>query len=202
MPDRVTTSFIPKASLKDERRRVSKNSPIGIINVIATVILIAAIIAAAGIFLFERFTIENIERKRASLERAREAFEPATIRELSRLDTRLDVGLTLLNEHPAPSVIFDELETITLDSVRFENFSYGETAPGQITVTMEGEASSFNALALQSDAFGESEIFEEPIFGNLNLSATGNVVFSFVATVNLSRIRYNPGSEPVPEVTL
>jgi len=190
MQERVKTSFIPKASLSVERRQTTNKTPVGIVNVIASVILIASILAAAGLFLFEQFTIQNIERKRVSLDRARAAFEPATIKELSRLNTRLEVGNALLATHVAPSYLFDEIEALTLDSVRFKDFAFGESGPGRVLVSMAGEARSFNALALQSDAIGDSDFFTEPIFADLNLDDTGNVVFSFSAVVDMNQLRF------------
>ncbi|MFQ5540900.1 MAG: hypothetical protein ACE5F4_01500 [Candidatus Paceibacteria bacterium] len=194
--DRIKTSFIPKASLKVEKRRPPASTSIGIINIIATIILIAAIIGAAGMFLFEQITEQNIARKGSSLERAREAFEPATIRELSRLNTRLAAAGTLLGAHIAPSYLFDELEEKTLSSVRFGDFTMAESGPGRLMVSMAGEAASFNALALQSDVFGESPVFSEPLFSDFNINATGNVIFSFSAVVNLSEIAYRASARP------
>lgn len=190
MQERVKTSFIPKASLKVEQRRTPSQSPIGIINVVASIILIAAILAAVGIFLFEQFTLQSIERKKVSLDRARAAFEPSTIKELSRLNGRLESGTTLLGSHIAPSSLFTEIETKTLSSVRFKDFSIAESGPGRIMVAMQGEALSFNALALQSDVFGKSPFFSEPIFSNFNIDAKGNVVFGFSAVVNVNEIQY------------
>lgn len=200
MQERVKTSFIPKASLKTEKRRTPGRSPIGIINVITSIILLAAIIAAVGMFLFEQFTVQNIERKRTSLERARAAFEPATIRELAKLDGRLTSAETLLDAHIAPSLLFDEIETKTLNSVRFRDFALAESGPGRLMVTMSGEAQSFNALALQSDIFGRSPFFTEPIFSDFNIDSTGNVVFSFSAVVVPGEIAYRgtSGSSQVP----
>lgn len=191
MQERVKTSFIPKASLKVERSESVRRSTFGVVNAIAAIILIAAIIAAGGVFFFEQFTKSSIENKRESLDRARAAFQPATIRELSRLDSRLLVGSTLLSSHTAPSVLFDFIERETLTSIRFRDFSYGEAGPGRVLLTMSGEARSFNAVALQSDAFGESNLFSEVIFENLNIDSTGNVVFDFSAVVNTSEIAYD-----------
>ena len=206
MQERVKTSFIPKASLQQKRSpRSGVTSSFSLINFIAVIILIASIVGAVGIFLFEQYTIQSIERKRESLERARAAFEPATIKELARLDTRLNTGFTLLNGHVKPSQLFDELERLTLTSVRFSNFSYGETTPGRVFITMSGEARSFNALALQSDAFGESDAFNEPLFEGLNLNELGTVVFNVTSIVDESVLSFTApssgGSAPQPEVT-
>ena len=191
MQERVKTSFIPKASLKVERSESVRKTTFGVVNTAAAVILIAAILAAIGIFFFEQFTKSSIENKRASLDRARAAFQPATIKELSRLDSRLLVGASLLSSHTAPSLLFDFIEQETLSSVRFRDFSYGETGPGRVVLSMSGEARSFNAVALQSDAFGKSQVFSEVIFENLNIDETGNVVFNFSAVVNVDEIAYS-----------
>ncbi len=55
---------------------------------------------------------------------------------------------------------------------------------------MNGTARSFNAVALQSDAFGKSSIFKDPIFSNLNLDQEGDVVFDFSAVIDPVRVSY------------
>jgi hypothetical protein len=206
-PDRVKTSFIPKASLKVERRQKSGGS-VGLINLIATVILIVAVVATGGTLLFEQLTARNIEAKRVSLERARAAFEPATIKELSRLDKRLDASERLLNSHIELSHLLDEIETQTLTSVRFGNFSFGNDRLEGATLSMSGEARSFNALALQADAFGSSDFFIDPIFSNFNIDQSGVVLFNFTATVDQNQLGYvaraaaptpSPSPSPAPE---
>lgn len=191
MEERVKTSFIPKASLQVERREVKSGGQVALANVIAGVVLILAILGAAGMFLFERFTLQNIDAKRASLERSREAFEPATIRELSRLNTRIETGETLLGGHTALSKLFDELETLTLSSVRFTDFSYEEAA-GRALLRANGEAASFNAVALQSGGFSRSAIITDPIFSNVNIGTGGTIQFDFSAVLDTSRMRYTP----------
>lgn len=200
MDDRVKTSFIPKASLKVEQKKTPKGVSVGIFNVIGTIILIIAVVAAVGAFLFEQFTIQSIQNKKQSLEKARAAFQPATIKELSRLDTRLQSGAALLSSHVSPSKLFDEIEKETLSSVRFRDFLFGESGPNRVTVTMSGEATSFNAVALQSDRFGSSDIFSEVIFSNLNVGSTGNVVFNFSAVVNVNEVLFSKPQVAAPVV--
>lgn len=189
--ERIKTSFIPKQSLKVERNESVRKTTFGVVNAAAAIILIVAILAAAGIFFFEQFTRASIENKRESLDRARAAFQPETIRELSRLDSRLLVGSSLLATHVAPSQLFDFIEQETLSSVRFNDFTYGEAGPGRVMLSMSGQARSFNAVALQSDAFGKSELFSEVIFENLNIDEIGSVVFNFSAVVNTNEIAYD-----------
>ncbi len=190
MEERVKTSFIPKASLKVERAETKAKSPVALVNVITGLILVMAILSAGGIFAFERYSLQAVQSKQQSLERSRAAFEPATIKELSRLDTRIGAGKTLLKSHVAVSVLFDELEKRTLSSVRFNNFSYSIADSTHTLLSASGEATSFNAVALQSDAFSKSAIITEPIFSNVNISKTGTILFDFTAVIDMTRIGY------------
>jgi hypothetical protein len=190
MEERVKTSFIPKASLKVEHAEVKHRGPVSLVNLVAGLILLIVILAAAGVFLYEKFSEQNIISKQASLERYRAAFEPDTIRELARLDTRIASGRLLLRNHVAVSKLFDELEKLVLASVRFNDFSYKYSDATHVILTASGEAGSFNAVALQSDAFSKSPIITEPIFSNVNISKTGTILFNFTAVVDTSRIGY------------
>jgi hypothetical protein len=195
MQERVKTSFIPKASLSVEREQHHSTNPIALANILGVALLILAILGSAGMFLFERYTVQSIETKKKSLELSRAAFEPATIKELSRLNTRIEAGKKLLNQHVSLSHLFDDLETRTLSTLRFNDFSYDTGSPGRVILTMSGFAQSFNTVALQSENFSDSDIITEPIFSNVNIDRNGQIKFDFDAVVNISRIGYNPGAQ-------
>lgn len=201
MEERVKTSFIPKASLKVERAETKSRDPIAFVNIIAGVILLLSILGAGGMFLFERFSVQAIESKKQSLERSRAAFEPATIKELARLDTRITTGRTLLSNHPALGLLFDELEKRTLSTVKFNDLSYATAGVDRILLTTSGEAASFNAVALQSDSFVKSAIITEPIFSNVNISKTGTILFDFSAVIDTSRMKYTGGAAATVQPT-
>lgn len=201
MEERVKTSFIPKSALKVERTESRKRSPIALIIIITGTLLAFTVLVAGGIFVFERYTFQSIESKRQSLERSRAAFEPATIKELSRLDTRINTGYSLLQKHVAVSALFDELEKRTLSTVRFNDFAYSIADASRVIMTASGEAASFNAVALQSDAFSKSSIITEPIFSNVNISKTGTIIFNFTAVIDTTRMGYTGPSTGVNATT-
>jgi hypothetical protein len=205
MPDRVTTSFIPKESLVSERvtKQTSKN-PLIFINIVAGGILLAAVVASVGIFLLKTYTVQSIESKKVSLDRQRAAFEPATIEALLRLDKRINASSGLLKSHVALSLLFDDLEARTNTNVRYKNFKYEPGGSGRFLISMSGTAKSFNAVALQSDSFGKSTIIKDPIFSNLNLDQNGDVIFDFTGVIDTSRVSYAAAAlsavEPVPPI--
>ena len=191
MQERVTTSFIPKESLTSERKRTpNRGNPFAIVNIITGFVLLVAVLTSGGLFLFENYTVGAIEAKRASLDRQRAAFEPATIKALARLDRRLDAGGRLLQSHVALSNIFQELEARSVQTLRFSDFSYAPGNLGNMVIIMNGEAQSFNAVAVQADALGASPLFKDPIFSNLNIDKEGKVIFTFTANVDPVRISY------------
>lgn len=205
MQERVTTSFIPKESLTTQRGplRGPRGTPLGLINLVAGVILVVALIASGGVFLFKQYTLASISSKQDSLARQRAAFEPATIQELSRIDKRLTAAEELLKKHVALSLLFTDLESRTVANVRFNDFSYEPATEGRIKVLLRGTARSFNAVALQADNFSKSVLIQDPIFSNVNLDQSGNVIFNFEAVVALDRMRYAAaalGAPSAPEL--
>ncbi len=202
MQERVKTSFIPKASLEVERKRPGAGNPVALVSIVAGALLVLSIVTSAGVFFFENYTKQSIESKRASLERSRAAFEPATIRELSRLNTRIETGKSLLEKHVALTLLFGDLERRTLSTVRFSSIAYEINGTGEVTLTMEGQATSFNSVALQSEEFSKSDILKDPIFENVNISQSGAIEFDFTAVIDESRLTFQGGTtnEPVSPV--
>lgn len=195
MDQETHTSFIPKKSLAATSQSQNKGirgtkSSIGIVFLITLIIFIGVLALAVGVFLYQQFLLQDIDRKRGSLDRARAAFEPALIEEIGRLDVRMKSAGEILGNHKALSVFFDLLETNTLVSLQFQNLGYKVDEAGRISVSMSGVASSFSSVALQSDIFGKNKFIREPIFSNLNLDNKGNVVFDFSAFIDPRLLSY------------
>ena len=194
MEERVKTSFIPKTSLQMPSGGRPQHNPAALANIVAGALLILAIVGAGGVYFFQIYTASQITAKQNSLAQARSAFEPSTIQQLARLDTRIETAKTLLANHVAVSNLFDELEQLTLSSVRYTNFNYSAVSPGHVVLTMSGEAASYNAVALQSDEFAKSSIITDPIFSNVNVNQNGLITFDFTAIINTSNMLYAASS--------
>lgn len=198
MADQFQTSFIPKKTYDVGPAPKAKESSIaGILSFVGVVLFVLSLVVAGGTFLYERYLETSLVRKQESLERAKSAFEPELIRELARLDDKFVVGRQLLDRHTAPSAIFDVLEDITLESVRFVSFRYDVTEEG-IRITMDGQARSFAAVALQSDEFGRNRSLRQPEFSGLALDSRGNIVFQVTALVDPQLVSYRERATRAP----
>lgn len=189
MDQKFRTSFIPKKPIATVESR-PKSGVINLFYLFALIVFIGVIILAGGIFAYQKLLINSVESKTESLNRAREAFEPALIREISRLDDRINAAREILNKHTAPSEFFELLELSTLKNIQFEDLSYRTESDGRTSVQMRGKALSFGSVALQSDIFGKNKFISEPIFSDLDLDVKGNVIFSFSAFIEPELISY------------
>ncbi|PIT91030.1 hypothetical protein COU17_02550 [Candidatus Kaiserbacteria bacterium CG10_big_fil_rev_8_21_14_0_10_49_17] len=192
MEPKFKTSFIPKQPISSTPSvgRKRKGGALSIFTLIAFILIIATIALAIGIFLYQQIITASIASKSETLDRAREAFEPALIQELIRLDERIDSAQEILNQHISPSAFFDLLERLTLTNVRFTSLSLTRIGEDRIGIEMEGQARSFNSVALQADVFGRDHAIKDPIFSDLNLDQSGNVVFTFTAFLDPTSVRF------------
>lgn len=187
MAEQFQTSFIPKKSFDVGPAKPKRGA--GIIFTIATLLAIISVVAAGGTFAYERFLESSITRKKEELQKARAAFEPELIRELSHLDTKLKTAKELLSSHLAISGVFDLLEETTLETVRFTDFGYA-IEPTGIRVSLAGVARSFTSVALQSDEFGKSRFIREPVFSGFKLNDRGDVQFNASALIDPAVVSY------------
>lgn len=182
------TSFIPKRAVQETK---GTKSSMGFLTIIGVVIFFLSLTAAGGMFLYQKLIERNIDRKAAELERNKSAFEPSLIMELSRLDRRIKLAEEILAGHTAPSAIFAMLEESTLRNVRFKNFNFLMQA-GVPSISMTGEAVSFETVALQSDELVGTQAVLGQIFSALDVDPNGNVTFSYDAQVDTPFVTYKP----------
>ena len=195
MESNIKADFIPDNMAGEKRRGNTSGSSSGggsavdILVLLAVVALAASLALAAGVFLYDRFLDTNAQRKGEQLARAQQAFEPELIRELIRLDARLQAADVILGSHLAPSELFNLLEELTLQSVSYESLNYQINDDDSIQISMRGKARSVNGVALQASVFGQHNAVTNPIFSDLDFVSEG-VTFQVSATVNPSAIRY------------
>jgi len=189
MAEQFQTSFIPKKSF-DVAGEIKSKPGGNILFTASVILLVLAVLSAGGVFGYKKFLESSIENKREALQRARAAFEPELIRELSHLDTKIATAEGLLEKHIAISGIFDLLQDVTLETVQFTNFGFS-IEPEGIRLSMSGVARSFSSVALQSDEFVKNRFISQPVFSNLALNQRGDVTFAASALIDPAAVSYS-----------
>jgi len=198
MDPQVSTSFIPKQALNAEKARTGG---VGLFLLISILIFVLSIIAAGAAFAYTGLLNQRLAGQKASLDLQKGAFDPATIQDLLRLDSRLQQSRALLTKHVAPSAIFNFLAQNTLVNVQFTSFDYALNTDGSANLQLNGTADSFSTIALQSDALGKSSVLKDVIFSGINIGADNRVSFNVSAVVDPSLLSYAKEQAAAPAAT-
>jgi len=174
------------------KEHATASRPIGFLTIISIFVLFTMLLASGGLYFYKTIVTKNIAEMEKTLFLAKNRFEPSKITELQVLDKRLRAGSEILSKHIVISPIFQTLQLITMKTVRYTKFNYdfGGNADDKVSVKMSGVAKGYSYLALQSDLFAKNKNFIDPVFSNLSLDITGNVVFDLDFSVDPSFVDY------------
>ena len=193
-------SFIPKSSSgKPKQKIIYQQAGLSIFMKMSVFLFFVSLLAFGGAFFYKTSITKQIEELTISLERAKAAFDPNLIAEIERLTSDLAVAGKVLGEHRLPSGIFNIVEDLAHNDVKFSRFDYSFT-PSQLSgipgttskgfsgssarVTIMGEAKNYTILAEQSKIMEESNKVDAFSFSNFTLSETGNVTFDLNMVFN------------------
>lgn len=188
--DTVQPSFIPHDAKVAQKQKIGGRAGLAdLLLLIGVVLVIASVALAAGVLLYQQYLASSNTSKLSQLQRAEAAFEPSLVKQLQRLDDRMNAGSQLLQVHLAPTALFTTLEQTTISSIQFTSLTIDATDRAHITLKMTGVADSVNSVALQSDLFSKSGAIQSAIFSNIDRQSDG-VHFDLSALVNPASLNY------------
>lgn len=184
-------SFIPhEVTAIATTARVPGRGMTDLFTLTAVVLLVASAALAAGVFLYGEYLQSSATSKIGQLERAKAAFEPSLIQELTRFDDRMRAAGEVLGRHIAPTAFFAMLEQTTIETVMFSTLNFDTADPRGMTIKMDGVAASVNAIALQADLFSKGGMVTSPIFSDIDRQTDG-VHFGLSALLNPVAINFS-----------
>lgn len=192
MEPQFKTSFIPKKPIQSSAGKIGSDRKEGVnfLMLIGVIIFLVAVLLTAGVFAYKQTIKSSINAQIRTLDKAQQAFDPVFIGGATRLNERIVNANKLLNGHLAPSAIFKLLQDFTLKTVSFQQFDFEDGEDGTIKVLAKGEGDSFRSIVLQSDKFGESGYMRDVLFSDLEPNNSGNVNFSFEASIDPQLVLY------------
>ena len=200
-PQLNKTSFIPKQSLAQQAPTAPRHSkPRKTFNLATALSLLIFIVASGAggfVFFYHQLLETEIVDKTRELEEVRDTFDYALVKELQRLDERIESAKLILDNHLAPSQLFELLGATTLKSVSFDKLAFIKQG-NLIEMELSGTALNFDAVALQSDVFGSNRFIQQPVISDLKVEEVGdeaapndtNVLFRVNARVDPQFVRY------------
>ena len=187
MEQSFQTSFIPQKPIVKERAVSAR--PVSIFLIISLFILFFVILLTGGVYFYKGVFAKNIVSMQNDLNLAKNRFEPTKISELQVLDKRLRASTEVLSKHIVVTPVFEVLGRLTMKTVRFTKFSY-EMTENKVNIKMSGVAIGYRSIALQSDLFAKEKNMIDPIFSNLTLDNSGNVLFDLDFSVDPNFVNY------------
>ncbi len=188
METKFQNTFIPKSAL--DTPSITPNRQANFLTFVSMIIFLLSCVLAGGVFLWGQYLAGQVSSLNQSLEINKNAFEPGTIEQYSRLNSRFDSARGLLSSHVAASAFFDLLNKDTLKTIQFSDLKYSQDGSGLISIKMSGKAKSYNSVAYQAKIFSNEVAFKNAVFSNLDLDQSGNVIFEFDTQVNPSLVTY------------
>ena len=174
-------------------------SPNLILLVISIILLLISAIIYGGTILYKSVldneinascsgASDGVERcgLKASVERERKRIDQLTIQSLQRLDKKIAAVGQLVDQHKDLLRVFQLLEKNTLPTVGYTSFAYSPK-----NITLDGRASSFEDIAVQSQVFTEAKRanqIQEFMFSDLDQDQGGKVRFKLTLVINPSLV--------------
>ncbi len=168
-------------------------TPVSLLFLAAVLVTSIAVVGSGLLFGYKYVTQQQITTKQNELVEKEKSFDYDAMNEVVRIDKKIKAVEGLIANHTAVSNLFSLLEENTLRNLRFTSFDFSYLAKDKIAVTMSGEATSFGVVAKQAEAFSlitGNNGFSDSIFSDLNVNERGNVVFSFLTSVNPLAVSY------------
>ena len=191
MEQGIQSSFIPHdAAAATPLPRMRSGGGLSELGLLISIVLLVASGALAGaVFLYGEYAQTSASSKLDQLQRAKAAFEPSLIEELTRLDDRMRTAEGVLSAHLAPTAFFDALQQSTLTTVSFQSLNFEASDLQHVAIKMSGVAEAVNSVALQADIFSKNGVITNPIFSDISRQADG-VHFTLSAVVNPAAINF------------
>lgn len=197
-PTTIPTSFVPKQPVRAGSPYAKGGSNVFLF--ISFIVLGVVLLGTVGVFAYEQFLMSTRDSKAQAVSNAQNAINNATVEEFIQTRNRFIAADTLLDQHVAASSFFTLLESITLQTVRFNSLSFTLTDDRAAEITMDGTARTFNALAAQSSAFASENRIKRAIFSNISVAPNNIVTFSLSADLDPSLILFTaPETAALPE---
>lgn len=194
MDTKFQTSFIPRKPLVPNSSAVPQNSggSNGLLVLIALGLFGVSVASAVLVLGWQRVEQGSIEKNKVTLAETRKQFGEDVVM-LKRFNSKIKLAKEVVDNHVSVSNIFEALEEVTVDNVRYKEFSFelpANPANDKIFFELAGEAKTFEALAFQSDTILESDKFVSPIFSDLEINEKNLVDFVLTSSLPFSALRY------------
>lgn len=195
MDTKFKSSFIPKTAFEESGL---KREGFGFFGVLVVLVFIVSLVVSGGAFFYKMMLKSDIGNLKSQVSSALAAIDKKSVNEIVLFDKQLDSVREVLSRHVAVSQFFEMLEKDSVSQIQFMNLNFSAYPGSNITVSMDGKARSYSAIALQEDVFIKNTDPVSVNFNNMKADPkSGEVSFSFKGEFKNKLIKFG-----LPELTI
>lgn len=168
MPNTPTTSFIPKQG-PVKRTKQTASRQIHVLAVVAYVVFIASLIAAVGLFLYERYIEKQLESEVNALSQEIKGFSDADMERVREFNGRLRQTEDRLDKGISIASVLAALEQATVKSASVEQLSLKKTDDSLITLTAKLSTDNFDSTLFQRGVYERNGAIDSVVISDLSL---------------------------------
>ena len=168
MPNTPTTSFIPKQG-PVKRTKQTASRQIHVLAVVAYVAFIASLIAAVGLFLYERYIEKQLESEVNALSQEIKGFSDADMERVREFNGRLRQTEDRLDKGISIASVLAALEQATVKSASVEQLSLKKTDDSLITLTAKLSTDNFDSTLFQRGVYERNSAIDSVVISDLSL---------------------------------
>ncbi len=204
-------SFIPKPNtVKAARRSVARQ--LYVFTIVAYALMIAALLATAGVFLYQRYTVSVLKDVVTRYEAATQDFDVEAMQDVTELDTQLVLAQQLFSGTLSIPTIFEIIEDATIDTVQFNNVTLAREAGNTIALEASVTTNSFDSVLFQRRMYEGADRLKTVELNDVAIefageegeggSAAGRTTVSFAAVFGVNAAAFAPTTTPaIPATT-
>lgn len=208
-----SSSFTPKGSFNTTAPNISyTKAGAGVFFKFSAFLFFASLAVFGFVFWYKNNLNRQITELTPSLERAKEVLDKGFIKQVEDASNKISSAESIVSSHRRASNIFSLFEKLTYQEIRFVQFSYAYSPPSSassdqsgtnsssvapvvggvvplpasVAIDLNGEATSYTALAKQAAILAKNETVKEASFSNFSLTEKGGVTFSLKIKIDPS----------------
>lgn len=169
-----SNSFIPKRGSGTRPRRGASRQ-MYLFTLISYVVFFATMIAAIGVFLYDRYVDGQLVKEVAALNTEMDRFREADMNKVQAFNARLTQTYARLDKNVSLSTIFTALESSTAQTVKLSQLNLTRESDERFVLKAEIETDTFDSSIFQRELLKSNDLIAATVIDGITIS-TGQAV--------------------------
>jgi len=188
MSEISSSSFIPKRKANDLSKPAGHRN-IFILSIVSYALFVAAPVAAATIFIYQKYTDNTFQQNVVNLDTVIKSFNDADMLRVLDFHERLKLTSQIFHSQVSLASLLNILEQSTVKTVKFNSLKISQAEAGSLLAEAELSADSFDAVIFQRGQYENNQSLASSSFTNLIFTPPNSETTKDVKTTDSKPIK-------------